>query len=328
MVVLFGIGLYFLTRGSLNATVGSAIVITAINIVLLLLLAAFAFSHLRVENLAHANLPWTDGNTFAPILLGALVGIVLDVYAAHILVAIFGKMLLERDPTSRSVVRGHVAGIGFAMVLNVVWVVAVCGAIAPEVLAAESSTALVPLAAQIGPQVQVIGAIFVVLSMGLGLIQFSLALVSLARERIGERSVPGGERGRFLLSLVPVVAVLLVAEWLVLSGSGSFAGILGFLGVMVHSLVSGIFPVLLLAASRRQGDVVPGVSFRMLGHPVVVGGIYLLALANLVVHGLFIWEDPLMRAGGLLVGGLTLVVTAAMVRRGAFAAGPAADPAA
>ncbi len=216
-------------------------------------------------------------------------------------------------------VRGHVTGIGFAMVLNVVWVLAVCGAIAPEVLAAESSTALVPLAAEIGPQVQVLGAIFVVLSMGLGLIQFSLALFNLARERIAQRAVWGGARGRFALALSPVIVVVLVAEWMVLTGTGSFAGILGFLGVMVHSLMSGIFPVLLLVASRRKGEVVPGVSYRALGHPIVVGGIYLLFLGSLLVHGLVIWEEPFMRVGGVLMALLVAAVTLLMLRRDAFA---------
>ena len=113
MILLFGVGLYFLTRGSLNATVASAVVITAINVALLLVLSAMAFSEFRIENLTYVNLPWTEGNTFAPILLGALVGVILDIYAAHILVAIFCKMLLDRDPGGRSVVRGHAAGIGF-----------------------------------------------------------------------------------------------------------------------------------------------------------------------------------------------------------------------
>ena len=217
-----------------------------------------------------------------------------------------------RRPGTR---RGHRAS---RCVLNIVWVLAVCGAVAPEVLAAQSSTVLVPLAAVVGPQVQVLGAIFVVLSMGLGLIQFSLALFNLARERIGQRFARGGSRGRFLLSLIPVILVLLVAEWMVLTDTGSFAGILGFLGVMVHSLMSGIFPALLLVASRRKGELVPGVSYRALGHPLVVGGIYLLFLSNLFLHGLVIWEHPLQRAGGVLVGLLMLVVTAAMIRRGAF----------
>ncbi|MFQ5794606.1 MAG: hypothetical protein ACE5JP_06110 [Candidatus Bipolaricaulia bacterium] len=33
-----------------------------------------------------------------------------------------------------------------------------------------------------------------------------------------------GERGRFLLSVSPMVIVLLVTEWLLLTGEGSFAG--------------------------------------------------------------------------------------------------------
>ncbi len=319
MLVLFAVGLYFLTRGSLNATMASTIVITSINVVLLLVLSALAFSHLRVENLTYTNLPWSEGATFEPIVIGALIGVVLDIYAAHILVAIFGKTLLDRDPTGRAAVRGHAAGIGFAMVLNIVWVLAVCGAIAPEVLAEQTSTVLVPLAAEVGPQVQVLGAVFVILSMGLGLIQFSLALFNLARERIGQRDVWGGPRGRFVLALIPIVAVLLVAEWMVLTDTGSFAGLLGFLGVMVHSLMSGIFPVLLLAASRRKGELVPGVSYRALGHPLVIGSIYVLFLANLALHGLVIWEDPLQRVGGVLMALLIFGVTVAMVRGGAFA---------
>lgn len=319
MILLFLVGLYFVTRGSLNATIASTIVITTINVGLLLVISALAFSHLRLENLTYMNLPWSTDGSFAPVLLGALIGVTLDIYAAHILVAIFGRMLLQRDPTGRSVVRGHAAGIGFAIVLNIVWVLAVCGAVAPGVLAAQSSTVVVPLAAEVGPQVRVLGAIFVVLSMGLGLIQFSLALFNLARERIGQRFARGGSRGRFVLALTPVILVLLVAEWMALTDTGSFAGILGFLGVMVHSLMSGIFPMLLLMASRRKGELVPGVSYRALGHPLVIGGVYLLFLSNLFLHGLLIWEHPLLRMGGVLMGLLMLAVTVAMIRRGAFA---------
>lgn len=318
MILLFGVGLFFLTRGSLSATVASTVVITAINVVLLLVLSGLALSHLRLENITYVNLPWSGDGSFAPALLGALIGVVLDIYSAHILVAIFGRMLLQRDPGGRSVVRGHVAGIGFAMVLNVVWVLAVVGAVTPQVLADQSSTVLVPLAAEVGPAVRVLGAIFVILSMGLGLIQFSLALFNLARERVDQRFACGGSRGRFLLSLAPVILVLLVAEWMVLTGTGSFAGILGFLGVMVHSLMSGIFPALLLIASRRKGDLVPGVSYRVLGHPLLLGGIYLLFLSNLFLHGLLIWEHPLVRAGGVLIGLLVFGVTIAIIRRGAF----------
>ncbi len=319
MILLFLVGLYFLSRGSLDATIASAIVITAINVVLLLVLTALAFSHFRPEHLTYVNLPWQSKGTFDPIVLGALIGVVLDIFAAHLLVAIFGKMLLRRDPTGRSVVRGHTAGIGFAMVLNVVWVLAVSGAIAPQVLARESSTVLLPLAAEIGPQVRVIGAIFVILSMGLGLIQFSLALFNLARERIAQRVTLGGPRGQFLLALAPVILVVLVAEWMLLTGTGSFTGILGIIGVLVHSLMSGIFPVLLLMASRRKGELVPGVTYGFLGNPVIIGGIYLLFIINLFFHALVIWQHPLLGIGGAGIGLLTVGVTISMVHRGAFA---------
>jgi amino acid permease len=318
MIVLFMVGLYFLSRGSLNATIASTIIITTINIGILLTLTLLAFTHLRPENLLYVNLPWSGDRPVAPGLLGALIGVILDIYSAHILVAIFGKKLLQRDPSGRSVVRGHMVGIAFAMLLNAMWVLAVCGAVAPEVLAAQSSTVLAPLAATVGPLARVLGAIFVILSMGLGSIQFSLALFNLARERVAQL-MPNVSRGRFLLALTPVILVLLVAEWMVLTGTGSFAGILGFLGVMVHSLMSGIFPALLLVASRRKGELVPGVSYRFLGHPLLIGAIYLLFLGNLFLHGLVIWQHPLMRAGGVFMGLLIFGITVGMARRGAFA---------
>jgi amino acid permease len=317
MIVLFMIGLFFLSRGSLSATIASTIAITTVNILILLTLSLLAFTHMRLENLLYMNLPWGD-RPFAPALLGTLIGVILDIYSAHILVAIFGKKLLQRDPSGRSVVRGHMLGIAFSMLLNVVWVLAVCGAVAPTVLAAQSSTVLAPLAATVGPLAGVLGAIFVILSMGLGLIQFSLALFNLARERVAQL-LPGVSRGRFLLALTPVILVLLVAEWMVLTGTGSFAGMLGFLGVMVHSLMSGIFPALLLVGSRRKGELVPGVSYRFLGHPLLIGGIYLLFLGNLFLHGLVIWQHPLMRAGGVFMGLLIFGVMIGMARRGAFA---------
>jgi hypothetical protein len=129
-----------------------------------------------------------------------------------------------------------------------------------------------------------------------------------------------GERGRFFLSVAPVAAVFVLVEWVLLTGRGSFAGPLSFLGVIVISLLGGIFPVLLLVASRRKGEIVPGVVYRFLGHPLLTVGIYLVYLAGLLLHGLVIWEDPWQRAVALVVGVMMLGVTIALVRRGSFAA--------
>jgi hypothetical protein len=72
-------------------------------------------------------------------------------------------------------------------------------------------------------------------------------------------------------------------------------------------------------ASRRKGEIVPSVSYRCVGHPLVVGGVYILFLSNLFVHGLAIWDQPLQQLGAVLIGLLVLGMTASMLRRGAFA---------
>ena len=318
--LLFLVSLYFLSRGSLNVTVAVTIVITIVNISLLLILSLLAFTQLDLDNLLYVNLPFLNDQPFDPSLWSAIIGVVLGIYSAHILVIVFGRMNLQRDPSGRSLTRGHAAGIVCAMGINCIWVLAVNGAIPPQVLANQSGTVLAPLTALLGPTVGVLGAVFVVLSMGLGLIQFSLALFNLAQERLtGRRAISLGPRGRFLISLSPVFLVFLVAEWLSISNTGSYTGLLGLLGVLVDSLMAGIFPVLLLVTSRRKGELVPGVVHRFLGHPILLGAIYLLYLSILLFYGLVIWQNPVQRILGVSVGLLMLGVTFQMIRKGGFA---------
>ena len=126
------------------------------------------------------------------------------------------------------------------------------------------------------------------------------------------------EVGRFFLSMIPVIVVFALTEWLVLTGTSSFTGVLAVGGLLANSLVSGVFPVLLLVSSRRKGDLVPKVVIKLLGHPFVVAGIYLLFVSTLFLHAIVIWVNPAERAAALLVGLLVLGVTIAMVRQGAF----------
>jgi predicted transcriptional regulator len=132
------------------------------------------------------------------------------------------------------------------------------------------------------------------------------------------RSVLLERRGRFVLAAAPIFVSFAATEWMLLTGSGSFAGLIGFIGVIVVSLVAGIFPVLLLVASRRKGDHVPMMVHRRLGHPVLLAGLYLLFLGSLLLHGLVIWKQPWLRAGALLVAAGIVVMTVRMVRDGAF----------
>jgi hypothetical protein len=87
--------------------------------------------------------------------------------------------------------------------------------------------------------------------------------------------------------------------------------------VLAVSIVAGIFPVLLLAASRRSGEFVPGLVYRFLGHPVLIASIYILFLANILLHGLVIWQAPVERVAAVLTGAVVVWATIVMVRRGA-----------
>jgi hypothetical protein len=72
---------------------------------------------------------------------------------------------------------------------------------------------------------------------------------------------------RVVLSLSPVALVFLVTEWLLLHGDASFAGALSFIGVVTVSVLAGMYPMLLLVASRRTGAYSPGLVFRVLSSP-------------------------------------------------------------
>jgi hypothetical protein len=114
------------------------------------------------------------------------------------------------------------------------------------------------------------------------------------------------------LGASPIAIAFLLAEWLLLTGAGSFTGLLSLIGVLIVPLLSGIFPVLLLVASRRKGERVPQAVYRFLGNPLLLAVIYVLYLASVFLHGLVIWSDPLQRAIALLVGVMVVGMTLAM----------------
>jgi hypothetical protein len=233
-------------------------------------------------------------------------------------VANYGRVVLRRDPSARSWIWGVIAAIGLTTLISCLWVVLVNGALSPQVLASHTGTALTALAAQVGPVVNWLGSVCVVLSLGMASIHTSLGLLFLMEERL-PAPAPGRSPGRFLLSISPVVAAFLAAEWLSITGQGSFAGLLGFVAGFSLPLMAGVFPVLLLASTRRKGDFVPGLVLRLLGSPIVLAGTYLLFVGCIFVYGLFVFESIIERAVALLVGAVTLAVTVVMLRRGALA---------
>jgi amino acid permease len=430
---LIVVGLFYLRRESLNATVSSALVVGAINIALVVIFCLVAATHLQLGNLTFAGTPFLQGDGFDMAALGLVFGVVMAGYFGHTSVVLCGRLVLKRDPSGRSLLRGCVAAQATAMLLYCLFVVAVNGAVDPAALAGEAGTALVPLADEVGPVVLVLGSVFVILGMGMGTIHFSLAIFNLVRERLpaeardpqsldagvslarvlemnderasvvawmtrkgevdideiaehtglskpeardmlrslmhdglvsetDETSAPRysvvlarrrprilprevwaaldvgppesgtgverhsqrgpvrrlGARGRFVLAAAPVIVVFLAAEWMLLTDSGSFAGLLSFVGVIVVTLLTGIFPVLLLASSRRKGERSPARVYSFFSYPLVLALVYLFFLSSVLLHGLVIWDDPWERAGALIVSVMILAATGAMKRRGAF----------
>ena len=126
------------------------------------------------------------------------------------------------------------------------------------------------------------------------------------------------QRGRLVASVTPVALVFVLSEWLLLTGSQSFAAPLSFGGVITATLAGGIFPVLMLIATRRKAELVPGLVLRFLGHPIMAAGIYVLFVTTLFLHGLIIWTGGIERVSALAVGLLAVGVTVGMLRRGAF----------
>jgi amino acid permease len=126
------------------------------------------------------------------------------------------------------------------------------------------------------------------------------------------------KNGRFWISNIPLVLVLLLTEWLLFSGNGSFTQPLSFLGVIIVSLLGGIFPILLLAASRQKGDISPDYTLHIPYLSLFSTIIYLLFLASIFIHGLFIWGKSIQGAVACIVGFSIVGLTIFLKTHGAF----------
>jgi hypothetical protein len=310
-------------------------VIGAVNITLILIISFLTLPHVRLENLQYVNVPILSGQPLDTSVLALIFGVVLAAYFGHTSAANSAKIVLQRDPTGKALIWGNIAALATAMGLYILWVVAVNGSIAPDVLVATAGTVLTPLADVVGPIVIVLGTLFVILGMGMITIHFSLALFNQIRDWLPDQLPPDesssslgliqkvrtlllSRSGRFWIGILPIALIFAWVEWLILTGQGSFIGLLAFQGVISLPVLAGIFPILMLIASRRKGDYVPGLVWRFLGYPVVVVGIYLIFWVSILLYGLFIWSDPLPRLAAMSVAGILLVVTVVIIRQGAF----------
>jgi amino acid permease len=316
--------LLILRRESLDATVASVLVVGSINIALLVATMALSTSAFDTANFS----PGLDLRSVeVGGILGLLFGTALMAFFGHTSAVNAAKVVLARDPNGRSLLWGNVLAIGVALVLNLLFVLTVLAAVPAEELIGFDGTALTPLVAATGPAVATIGLVFVALSMGLSSLHMSLSLYNQVGERLPR---PGGDsrsgtsglladaRVRTLLKVSPVVALLVVVELMLISGTGSFTDSVNFVGTITLPLIAGLFPMMLLVATRRRGEYLPRPTTGVLGHPVVAGGIALFFFAALLLHAFVIWSAPLQQAAALVAAAAMVWVVSRSLREGAF----------
>lgn len=311
--ILFAANLVLLRREQLDATVASALVVGAINIVLIVALSVVALTHALTENFEQVNVPLLDGRPVDTDVLVLIFGVVLLAFFGHTSAANSAKVVLERDPSGRALLWGNVAALGAAAVLYTLTAVAFTGAVERSALEGAEGTALEPLAERAGAIVHVLGTAFAVLAIGMGSVYACLGLYNQVVEL---RPLP--DRRRFVLGAAAPVAMFALLVWLVSTGRESFSAPLGYVGALTIPLLGGLFPMLLVVSSRRRGELVPGTAPRIVGHGVTAVAIGVVFAAAVLAHALVIWHAPLERAAAAAVAAGMLLVTVDAWRRGAF----------
>lgn len=324
VALVFGAGLILILRKTLVGTLTSALVIGVINISILIFLSVIALNHATVENLTHMEIPYINGRTFEPSHIQLVFGIVLVSYFGHLSVSNCAQNVLRRDPDGRSLKRGTIAAMAVAIAIYSLWSIAVGGAVPSEALLGETGTTLDPLAKEIGPEIYALGVVFAVLGLGMSSVHFGLGIFNMTREfagKIQKRSQQSWIQKHIatIASVLPIFLVFIYVQWTYKNGTPSFTAPLELLGAILTPVLAGIFPVLLLMASRARGLSVSGAKVtKIASNKLVLACTVLLSFAGLLFHGLVIWEEPISRGAALTTAGLMLYLIFDLMRRKAF----------
>jgi hypothetical protein len=308
---LFVLAPYLLAGKRLNFSTSLSVVFGMLSVSLIVALSLLALVHVRLSNLTFTDVPLLNGNASVPLAAQALIGVVVQVYLGQSYLIQTAKAVLPRDPSGKSLIQASSAATVLMMILLSLWVIAVNGALSHPALIGQTGTVLVPLAEAYGPLFGMLASPLVVLLLGLAYIRQSTVLVGLADECLPARLT---SRARFWFSMTPVAVVFIITEWLYAVNADSFTGAVAIGGLLGNSLVVGIFPPLLIIASRRRGENVPGLVIPWLANWVVAGGLYVLFLGILLLHAIVIWQEPLHRAAALAVALIAIAGTALMVK--------------
>ena len=306
VAVLLVANLLYAPRDSMSATVASAIVVGAVNVALILLICLVALPFVSPERLL-AGPSGINGAPFKVTDLGIVFGVILVAYFGHTSAGNAAKVVLAQEPTGRQLLRGNIAAMTTVIALYCLVTVVILGAVPAANLVGYAGTPVAPLAAIAGPLASIAGSVYVVIAIGFGSIYMSLSIFNQVAERLpplpgrdgpkptGLRGLAVGRVTRGVLGLAPTVAIFVAVEVMFVTGTESFTAPLGFLGLLTCALLGGVLPMLMVAASRKRGDIVPGTVVRITGHPVTVVIVTALYIAAIALNGLVIWQSPVER---------------------------------
>lgn len=180
--LIFAVVAFVLTRKTLHLTITSGLIVGAINVAMLTIMMALVLFSTPLD---------VFGQTFAatdisvltePSTLTLVFGITLYALCAQTAVTNCAQTVLKADPSGRSLARGSIAGFVFSVVFFCAWILVVNGALPAEDILQESSTALGPMAERAGVQIQVFGAVFILLAFGTSAIANGLGVINMGRE--------------------------------------------------------------------------------------------------------------------------------------------------
>lgn len=307
IAVLFGLNVFMLRNESLDDTIASATIIGTLSLLLIVAITVIALANVDPANLAYANVPVLNGQPIDGPIFGLIFGIILMAFFGHTSAANAAKLLLTIEPSGRSLLWGNLLAMTTVILLYCVASVAILGVLGPVPLLGTNGTAMTPLAEALGPAVNVMSVIYVVLAIGIGSLYVTLGMYNQVVEFLPRRSNGAGgllarlgatRRGRLIAGFAPAALVCLALEVVVLAGLDDFAATIGVAGTLTVPILTGIFPMLLILAARRKGEYVPGRVIGLLGHPVTVAILLTLYTLAVGIHVL-IWDGPVLRVAAL-----------------------------
>lgn len=332
MLLLFVTSVVLLRKESLDDTIASAVLTGLATMALALVLTVWSLLAIDPANLAPP--PGATGRGLPDIaVVGLVFGVLLMAFFGHTSSANSAKLVLGLEPSGRALIGGNLAAMATVIALYTVSTVAIIGAVGPAPLLETNGTAFTPLAAVLGPGASVVAVAYTVLAIGIGSIWVMLGTYNqvvelLPRTRDGRTDeqdpvrrmlarLATTRRGRLVAGFAPAALAMVLLEVVVFAGVDDFVGAVAFAGTLTVPIITGVVPLLLVAAARRTGEYVPGRVYAVLGHPVVVVLLVVGFVFGIAVHAV-LWSSPIERlaAVGFAIGAAVLVLFA--LRHGAF----------